>query len=463
MLAALHLAASLCTGFPIVYTPDWNLLPEVTATPAAPQPEHALLLSDTVRFVTRYDSDTYGDTAFLGWDPVKKDLVEERAYAQPNFLTGNNASRTVLHGVDPDANRKGLALARSDTSWLRDSTGWNMALYLTHKDSSGIDVYLIRRKPYLNDAWYSVRIREAKHSSGFIAWRDSAILDDTGWIAMGRDEIDRAADGTPLATRTWRNPDYTELVLAYSNILTWKGKLLVRMESYIGAATGASQGMYRANYAWSESGLLLSREDSGAGYSKVSNWIRNAAGLVAEQTTTMTYSSSLDGSDVSWQAGRVVYTYDSYNRLSRMDAFLKTADTADWWQEKRESYTYDTKDRVTSTTTGRYCKDFESDSCTYYKKFLTYLDAPWRVGVRKVGGSRSPRWNTSIQHGSFVLDAPESVQASLEIVRLDGSRLVALNGTGRLATPDLRKWKGSPLMWRGRIDGVPVSGSIVLP
>jgi hypothetical protein len=463
MLAVLHLAASLCTGFPIIYTPDWNLMPEVSATPTTPQPEHALLLSDTVRFVTRYDTDISGDTTFLAWDPVQKDLVEERAYAQPNFLTGSNASRTVLHRVDPDANRKGLALARSDTSWIHDSTGWKMAVYLTHKDSSGIDIFLIRRKPYLNDEWYSVRIREAKHSSGYIAWRDSAILDDTGWITMGRDEIDRTTDGTPVATRTYRNQDYTEPILFYANILTWKGKLLVRMESHIGGTGTASQGMYRANYAWSESGKLLSREDSGAGYSKVSNWIRNAAGLVVEQNTTVSYSSSLDGSELSWNAGRIVYTYDSDNRLSRMDAFLKTADTAAWWQEKRESYTYDTKNRVTSTTTGRYCSDYESDSCTYYKKFLTYLDAPWRVGVRQLDGSRPHSWKTSIQNGSFVLEAEESTPASLEIVRLDGIRLFTSKGRGKITSPDLHRWKGSPLLWRGLIDGTSISGSIVLP
>lgn len=60
-------------------------------------------------------------------------------------------------------------------------------------------------------------------------------------------------------------------------------------------------------------------------------------------------------------------------------------------------------------------------------------------------------------------NAPGSVSTSLEIYRLDGTRLVAQKGTGRLATVDLRQWKGSPLLWRARIDGLAVSGSIVLP
>lgn len=463
MLAALHLAASLCSGFPIVYVPDWNLSPDVTATPTAPMPEYALLHSDTVRFVTRYESDPVGDTAFLGWDPVRKDLVEERASAKPNWLTGHDASRTALHGVDPDANRKGLALARSDSSWLHDSTGWYLGMHMSHMDSSGIDIYMIRRKPYLNDNWYTIRIRQAKHSSGYIAWRDSSILSDTGWIRMGRDEFERNPDGAPRTTRTWINQGHTEPILAYTNNLTWNGKLLVRMESHLGDGSDPSLGMFRANFAWDAAGRLDSREDSGEGYTKVTRWIRDAAGNVVERAATETRSFSFLDEFESVQSGRILYTYDSDNRLVRSDAFLKLSDTAAWYQESRQTYTYDAKGRVTSTRNSSYCRNFDSDSCRYYTTHVTYLDAPWRVGVRGSDGSRASRWRSSIQNGSFVLDAGDATSASLEIFRLDGTRLVAQKGKGRLATVDLRQWKGSPLLWRARIDGVAVSGSILLP
>ncbi len=71
MLAVLHLAATLCTGFPIIYTPDWNLMPEVSATPTTPQPEHALpalrhrAVRDTLRrrYFRRHDVSRLGSGA----------------------------------------------------------------------------------------------------------------------------------------------------------------------------------------------------------------------------------------------------------------------------------------------------------------------------------------------------------------------------------------------------------------
>lgn len=455
MLAALHLAASLCSGFPIVYVPDWDLAPEVTTAPIAPEPEHWMLKSDTIRFVRYNEPDSSSDTALFGWDPIERSLVEEHSYSGPQLIVGNTATRVVLRGVDPDANRKGRALASSVEHWGLVDGIWTQIGTLSGSDSSGVAVYDIRTRNIFLDGWVIQKVREKRHPSGFVAWRDSSIQRPTGWVTTIRDEMERADDGAPISSLKWKIVG-DSLVPSLRSNYWWKdGKLVASTTS-----TAQGEGMLHTTYSRNAAGGLVTKTDSGEGYLAKLEWKRDASDRVVEEVSLNRFEY---GAVTSTSMVRRSFFYDAEGRLARIDFANRESDADPWAGTERRLYTYDSQGRPTILSRGFFCAETDADPCKFRNIRITWIDGPWRVGIRGNDGSRAVRWKSSIHNGSFVLDVGDARSAALEIVRLDGIRLFEAKGHGRIATPDLRRWKGSPLLWRGRIDGVPVSGSILLP